>query len=58
MEQKGYIIVRNSVTGKSELVRLEEGMKYMPSAILFEKLEKKIKDLIIQQKSLDKWILK
>lgn len=39
---EGYIIV-NSVTGKSELVRLEEGMKYMPSAILFEKLERKLR---------------
>lgn len=39
---EGYIIV-DSVTGKSELVRLEEGMKYMPSAILFEKLERKLR---------------
>ncbi len=39
---EGYIIV-NSVTGKSELVRLEQGMKYMPSAILFEKLERKLR---------------
>jgi len=39
---EGYIIV-NSVTGKSELVRLEDGMKYMPSAILFEKLERKLR---------------
>lgn len=30
---KGYIIV-NSVTGDANVVRLEEGMKYVPSAIL------------------------
>lgn len=39
---EGYIIV-NSVTGKTDLVRLEDGMKYMPSAILFEKLERKLR---------------
>jgi len=39
---KGYIIV-NSVSGKSELVQLESGMKYMPSAILFENLERKLR---------------
>lgn len=39
---EGYIIV-NSVTGKSELVRLEKGMKYMPSAILFENLNRKLR---------------
>lgn len=32
---KGYITV-NSVTGDSNVVRLEEGMKYVPSAILQE----------------------
>lgn len=32
---KGYIRV-NSVTGKSEVVRLDKGMKYVPSAILNE----------------------
>lgn len=39
---EGYILV-NSVTGKSELVRLENGMKYMPSAILFEDLHRKLR---------------
>ena len=34
---KGYIKV-NSVTGKSELVKLEKGMKYMPSALFNENL--------------------
>lgn len=38
----GYIIV-NSVTGESELVRLEQGMKYAPSAILFENLNRKLR---------------
>lgn len=38
----GYIKV-NSVTGKSELVRLDEGMKYMPSAILNENLYRKLR---------------
>ncbi len=33
----GYIVV-NSTTGQSELVRLEEGMRYMPSAYLQEDL--------------------
>ncbi len=39
---QGYIIV-NSVTGKSDLVRLQDGMKYMPSAILFENLSRKLR---------------
>ena len=39
---EGYIIV-NSVSGESELVRLEDGMTYMPSAILFEDLERKLR---------------
>ena len=37
----GYIKV-NSVTGKAELVKLEKGMKYMPSAILGEDLNRKL----------------
>ncbi len=38
----GYIKV-NSVNGKTELVRLEKGMKYMPSAILNEDLYRKLR---------------
>lgn len=38
----GYIKV-NSVTGKTELVRLEKGMKYMPSAILNQDLYRKLR---------------
>ncbi len=38
----GYIKV-NSVTGKTELVRLEKGMKYMPSAILNQNLYRKLR---------------
>lgn len=38
----GYIKV-NSVTGKTELVRLDHGMKYMPSAILNENLYRKLR---------------
>ncbi len=38
----GYIVV-DSVTGTAELVRLEEGMKYMPSAMFNEKLERKLR---------------
>jgi len=34
---KGYIIV-NSVNGKAELVKLDKGMKYMPSALFNENL--------------------
>ncbi len=39
---KGYIIV-NSVNGKSELVKLEKGMKYMPSALFNEDLRRKLR---------------
>ena len=39
---KGYITV-DSVTGKSQLVKLKEGMKYMPSAILMENLKRKLR---------------
>ena len=38
----GYIVV-DSVTGKAELVRLEEGMKYMPSAMFNENLSRKLR---------------
>lgn len=38
----GYIVV-DSVTGKAELIRLNEGMKYMPSAMFNEKLERKLR---------------
>lgn len=41
---KGYITV-NSVTGKTELVKLEDGMKYMPSALFNENLERKLRFL-------------
>ncbi len=34
---KGYITV-NSVTGESNLVKLDKGMRYMPSAMFFENL--------------------
>lgn len=36
---KGYIIV-DSVSGESELVKLEDGMKYMPSAYFFKNLSR------------------
>ncbi len=39
---KGYITV-NSVNGESKLVRLEKGMKYMPSAMFFENLNRKLR---------------
>ncbi len=39
---KGYITV-NSVTGESELVKLKKGMRYMPSALFNEKLERKLR---------------
>ncbi len=39
---KGYIIV-NSVTGEASLVKLEQGMRYMPSAMFFENLERKLR---------------
>jgi hypothetical protein len=38
----GYITV-NSVTGASELTKLDKGMKYMPSAILMENLNRKLR---------------
>ena len=38
----GYIKV-NSVTGTSELVKLEKGMKYMPSAYLFKDLDRALR---------------
>ncbi len=39
---KGYITV-NSVNGESKLVRLDKGMKYMPSAMFFENLNRKLR---------------
>jgi len=39
---KGYIIV-DSVTGESSLTKLEQGMKYMPSAYFFENLYRKLR---------------
>ncbi len=39
---KGYIIL-NSVTGKAELVRLDKGMRYMPSALFNENLYRKLR---------------
>lgn len=39
---KGYIKV-NSVSGKSELVKLEKGMKYAPSALFNENLHRKLR---------------
>lgn len=38
----GYIIV-DSVTGKADLIRLEKGMKYMPSALFNENLHRKLR---------------
>ena len=38
----GYIVV-DSVTGKADLVRLEKGMKYMPSAMFNENLSRKLR---------------
>jgi len=38
----GYITV-NSVTGESNLVRLEEGMRYSPSALFFENLKRQLR---------------
>lgn len=38
----GYITV-NSVTGESNLIRLEQGMKYMPSGIFSEDLYRKLR---------------
>ena len=39
---KGYITV-NSVTGESKLVKLDKGMKYVPSAILSKDLDRKLR---------------
>ncbi len=39
---KGYIKV-NSVTGASELVKLDKGMKYMPSAYMFKDLDRALR---------------
>lgn len=39
---KGYIKV-NSVSGRTELVKLDKGMKYMPSALFNEKLSRKLR---------------
>ena len=39
---KGYIIV-SSTDGKSELVKLDKGMKYMPSAMFNENLTRKLR---------------
>ena len=39
---KGYIKV-NSVDGKTELVKLEDGMKYMPSAYFFKDLKRSLR---------------
>lgn len=38
----GYITV-NSVNGEANLVRLDKGMKYMPSAMFFENLYRKLR---------------
>ena len=38
----GYITV-DSVNGESELVRLDNGMKYMPSSLFFENLYRKLR---------------
>jgi hypothetical protein len=40
----GYITV-NSVNGESKLVRLDKGMKYSPSALFNEKLQRKLRFL-------------
>ena len=39
---KGYIMV-NSVTGESSLIKLDKGMRYMPSAHFFENLYRKLR---------------
>lgn len=39
---KGYIMV-NSVTGESSLIKLDKGMRYMPSAYFFENLYRKLR---------------
>jgi len=38
----GYITV-NSVTGEAKLVKLQNGMKYMPSSLFFENLDRKLR---------------
>lgn len=38
----GYILV-DSVDGNAKLVKLDKGMKYMPSAFLFENLDRKLR---------------
>ena len=39
---KGYITV-NSVNGESKLTKIDKGMKYMPSAILMQNLNRKLR---------------
>ncbi len=39
---KGYITV-NSVNGKTELVKLNKGMKYVPSALFNDKMERRLR---------------
>ena len=39
---KGYIIV-NSVNGKTELVKLDKGMRYVPSALFNENMKRRIR---------------
>lgn len=39
---KGYIMV-DSVSGESSLIKLEKGMRYMPSAYFFENLYRKLR---------------
>ncbi len=39
---KGYIIV-NSVNGKTELVKLNKGMKYVPSALFNDKMQRRLR---------------
>lgn len=39
---KGYIMV-DSVSGESSLIKLEQGMRYMPSAYFFENLYRKLR---------------
>ena len=39
---EGYITV-NSVNGESKLIRLAKGMKYMPSSLFFENLNRKLR---------------
>lgn len=41
---KGYISV-NSVTGEATLTKLDKGMRYMPSALFNERLERKLRFL-------------